>query len=161
MPDEAGVQPDERSAFDADAFYETVDGERRTRGLNWKEVAEKAGVSQSTLTRLGQGRRPDVDSFARLVAWGGFNADRFLVSPKMQQAGGFLTNLPTYLRSDPNLDDKGVPARNDHPRRLRPVPATELNGTCREARVQERMRVDRRGGADGDGTRRAGASRFA
>jgi len=108
--EQPGDQAEERAAFDADAFYETLDGERRSRQLNWKEVAAEAGVSQSTLTRLGQGRRPDVDSFARLVAWGGFAADQFVTAPRLRTAGGFLTNLPTYLRSDPNLDDKGVQA---------------------------------------------------
>jgi hypothetical protein len=101
---------DGKTAFDADAFYETLDGERRSRTLTWKEVAAQARVSQSTLTRLGQGKRPDVDSFARLVAWGGFAADQFVVVPKMRQAGGFLTTLPTALRSDPDLDEKGVEA---------------------------------------------------
>lgn len=111
MADDTGSSVgDEGTAFDADAFFETVDGERQSRGLNWKQVAAEAGVSQSTLTRLGQGRRPDVDSFARLIAWGGLDADQFVSLPKMQQAGGFLTNLPTYLRSDPNLDEKGVQA---------------------------------------------------
>lgn len=110
MSERPGDRPDEKAAFDADAFYETLDGERRSRGLNWKEVAAEAGVSQSTLTRLGQGRRPDVDSFARLVAWGGFTADQFVTAPKLEQSDGFLTNLPTYLRSDPNLDDRGVHA---------------------------------------------------
>lgn len=108
-PGLAGEMP-EKTAFDADAFYETLDGERRSRGLNWKEVAAEARVSQSTLTRLGQGKRPDVDSFARLVGWGGFAADQFVVTPKMRQTGGFLTTLPTALRSDPNLDAKGVQA---------------------------------------------------
>jgi transcriptional regulator with XRE-family HTH domain len=111
MADDTGSSlSEERTAFDADAFFETVDGERLSRGLNWKQVASEAKVSQSTLTRVGQDRRPDVDSFARLIAWGGLDADQFVISPKMQQAGGFLTNLPTYLRSDPNLDDKGVHA---------------------------------------------------
>lgn len=110
MPEQVADQGEDASAFDADAFYETLDGERRARGLTWKEVAAEARVSASTLTRLGQGRRPDVDSFARLVAWGGFDADRFVATPKGTSAGGFLTNLPTYLRSDPNLDEKGVQA---------------------------------------------------
>jgi hypothetical protein len=103
------AQEDE-AAFDADAFYATLDGERRTRSLNWKEVAGQAKVSQSTLTRLGQGKRPDVDSFARLVAWGGLDAGQFVVTQKMRAAGGFLTALPTALRSDPNLDERGVQA---------------------------------------------------
>ncbi len=110
MAEKAADQAEDTSAFDADAFYETLDGERRTRGLNWKEVAAESRVSPSTLTRLGQGRRPDVVSFARLVAWGGFTADQFVTTPRSQPAGGFLTNLPTYLRSDPNLDEKGVQA---------------------------------------------------
>jgi transcriptional regulator with XRE-family HTH domain len=99
-----------RDAFDVDAFYEALDGERRSRAVNWKEVAGEAGVSQSTLTRLGQGRRPDVDSFARLVAWGGLDADRFVRGVRRPSSGGFLTELPAYLRSDPNLDARGVQA---------------------------------------------------
>ena len=97
-----------RSSFDGDAFYASLDGERQSRRLNWRDVATEAGVSQSTLTRLGQGKRPDVDSFARLVAWGGFDAGRFVSAPKQGRAGAFLSQLPTYLRADPNLDDEGV-----------------------------------------------------
>lgn len=101
---------DDKPAFDAAAFYESLDAERRSRGLNWKDVAALAKVSPSTLTRLGQGRRPDMDSFARLVAWGGFNADHFVAATRSESSGGFLTNLPTYLRADPNLDERGVEA---------------------------------------------------
>lgn len=100
----------ERSNFDADSFYASLDGERQSRGLNWRDVASEAGVSPSTLTRLGQGRRPDVDSFARLVGWGGLDADRFVAAPRQGRAGAFLSQLPTYLRADPNLDDEGVRA---------------------------------------------------
>jgi hypothetical protein len=59
---------------------------------------------------LGQGKRPDVDSFAALVGWGGFPADQFVAVPRTAAAGGFLTSLPTALRSDPNLDEYGVQA---------------------------------------------------
>lgn len=110
MPKQAVDQQEDGSAFDGGAFYESLDGERRGRGLTWKDVAAEAKVSASTLTRLGQGRRPDVDSFARLVAWGGFDADRFVSISKGTSTGGFLANLPTYLRSDPNLDEKGIQA---------------------------------------------------
>lgn len=110
MTEAADQVADDRPPFDADAFYEVLDAERAERKLNWKDVSAQAGVSPSTLTRLGQGRRPDVDSFARLIAWGGFTADQFVHPPKQAQAGGFITNLPTYLRSDPNLDERGVKA---------------------------------------------------
>lgn len=110
MPDPVRRPGGDRAAFDADAFYHVLDAERSARRLTWKDVAAQTGVSPSTLTRLGQGRRPDVDSFARLVAWGGFTADQFVHPPKQDQAGGFIANLPTYLRSDPNLDERGVQA---------------------------------------------------
>lgn len=110
LPDQPRRPGGDRAAFDADAFYHVLDAERSERRLTWKDVAGQTGVSPSTLTRLGQGRRPDVDSFARLVAWGGFTADQFVSPPKHAQAGGFMTNLPTYLRSDPNLDERGVQA---------------------------------------------------
>ena len=110
LPDQLRRPDGDGAAFDAGAFYRVLDAERSERRLTWKDVAAKAGVSPSTLTRLGQGRRPDVDSFARLVAWGGFTADQFVSPPKQAQAGGFMTNLPTYLRGDPNLDERGAQA---------------------------------------------------
>ena len=110
LPDQSSRPGGDKAAFDADAFYQVLDAERSQRRLTWKDVAAQTGVSPSTLTRLGQGRRPDVDSFARLVAWGGFTADQFVSPPKHPQTGGFITNLPTYLRSDPNLDERGVQA---------------------------------------------------
>ena len=47
--------------FDSQGFYDALDATRRSRNLNWKQVAAQSGVSASTLTRMAQGRRPDVD----------------------------------------------------------------------------------------------------
>lgn len=108
MPEETTESA--RPAFDADGFYESLDNERKSRDLNWKDVARQADVSASTLTRLGQGRRPDVDSFSKLCGWGGLDPEQFFTARRRQQEGGFLTNLPTYLRADPNLNDRSVKA---------------------------------------------------
>ena len=110
MAYKAADQDEDTSPFDADAFYETLDGERRTRGLNWKEVAAEAKVSPSTLTRLGQGRRPGRRLLRPHGGLGRVRRRPVRDDPKGRTAGGFLTNLPTYLRSDPNLDEKGVQA---------------------------------------------------
>ena len=64
-----------RGRFEADAFYAALDAERRDRRYTWKQVAEESQVSASTLTRMAQGRRPDVDSLAALVTWSGLSAD--------------------------------------------------------------------------------------
>jgi transcriptional regulator with XRE-family HTH domain len=58
-----------KAEFDAQGFHRALDAVRAARRLNWKLVAEESGVSASTLTRLAQGRRPDVDSLAALVGW--------------------------------------------------------------------------------------------
>ena len=44
-------------------------GLRLRRAKTWKQVAKDAEVSASTLTRMAQGRRPDVDSLAALADW--------------------------------------------------------------------------------------------
>src|SRR5216683_3173281 len=67
-----------RPNFDAAGFYEALDAQRQAQRLNWKQVAAASGISASTLTRLAQGRRPDVDSLAALLAWSGLNPADFV-----------------------------------------------------------------------------------
>jgi hypothetical protein len=66
-------------------------------------------VSPSTLTRLAQGRRPDVDSLAALVDWAGLRADDFVVRVQSEQpdrdSGEPLALISTYLRADRNLTE--------------------------------------------------------
>ena len=71
----------ERARFDKAAFDATLDATRAARGLTWRDVAREAGVSPSTLTRLGQGKNPDVHTFAALVAWSGADAGQFVGRP--------------------------------------------------------------------------------
>ena len=56
-----------QSHLDVQALYVTLDSERQQRGLSWRQVAQEAGIGPSTLSRMAQGNRPDVDSFAALV----------------------------------------------------------------------------------------------
>lgn len=64
--------------FDTDKFWATVDSTCVARGLTHKQAAAQARISASTMTRLSQGRNPDVDTFAALVLWMGVSADLFL-----------------------------------------------------------------------------------
>ena len=97
--------------FDGEGFFAALDAERQSRGLTWKKVAEQSGVSASSLTRMSQGRRPDVDSFAALCAWSGLEAGDFTqgAHSKLQTASP-LAQITTYLRADPNLSREGVQA---------------------------------------------------
>jgi len=96
--------------FDAEGFYEALDATRRSKDLNWREVADEAGVSASTLTRMAQGKRPDVDGLAALVAWSGLEADRFVKKLGAQRKPEPLAVISTYLRSDKHLSPESATA---------------------------------------------------
>ncbi len=104
---------EERGHFDAAGFFSALDSERAARGLTWKQVAAQARVSASTLTRMGQGRRPDVDSLATLVSWSGLDPSRFIRSSRSKAEPGALAMISTYLRSDPNLTNEGAAALDE------------------------------------------------
>ena len=99
-----------RGRFDAEAFYSALDAERRSRKQTWKSVAEEAQVSASTLTRMAQGRRPDVDSLAALVTWSGLSADTFVRDEKGKTEPGSLAMISTYLKCDPHLTSEAAEA---------------------------------------------------
>ncbi len=95
--------------FDGDAFFAALDGHRAARRLTWKKVAEQAQVPASTLTRMSQGRRPDVDSLAALSAWSGLKVEDFTrgEGSERQQAEP-LAQITAHLRADPNLSPEGA-----------------------------------------------------
>ena len=96
--------------FDCGALHEALDAVRRARGLNWKQVAAETGVSASTLTRMAQGRRPDVNGLAALTAWSGLRADDYIRSENQPPQPEPLAMISTYLRSDRNLTPEAAAA---------------------------------------------------
>lgn len=99
--------------FDGDALYGALDAERRARNLTWKQVAAESGVSASTLTRMAQGRRPDLDSLAALSTWSGLRTDDFIRSEGERDEAEPLAKIYTYLRSDKNLTPEAATALDE------------------------------------------------
>ena len=104
---------DKRGWFDASAFYEALDGARQAKKLTWKQVAAESGVSASTLTRMAQGKRPDVDGLAALAAWSGLDADDYVRSIEAKPEPEPLAKISTYLRSDKNLSPEAAAALDE------------------------------------------------
>lgn len=106
-----------QSRLDVAALYVTLDSERQQRGLSWRQVAHEAGVGPSTLSRMGQGNRPDVDSFVALVQWLGMPAEHFMRSSADDaadhQATGPAQAVASLLRADKNLDPDSAAAIDD------------------------------------------------
>jgi transcriptional regulator with XRE-family HTH domain len=99
--------------FDAEGFYAALDAQRQARKLTWKHVAGESGVSASTLTRMAQGKRPDVDGLAALAAWSGLDTNDFVRSELKPERPEPLAMISTYLRSDPHLTDEAATALDE------------------------------------------------
>jgi transcriptional regulator with XRE-family HTH domain len=97
--------------FDGMSFYKAINDVRELRGLNWKQISEATGVSASTLTRMGQGKKPDADSLAKLSAWGGINPANFVRNSKAtRHSGDTLPQVLALFRADPNLSKPAISA---------------------------------------------------
>lgn len=106
-----------QSHLDVQALYVTLDSERQQRGLSWRQVAQEAGIGPSTLSRMAQGNRPDVDSFAALVHWLGLPAEQFMRHPESaaepHQAMSPAQVVASLMRADKNLDPDSAAAIDD------------------------------------------------
>lgn len=98
-----------KEQFRNEAFFAALDAQRQAKDLTWKAVAEKAKVSASTLTRIAQGKRPDVDTLAALCKWSGLSADDF-ISYDDRMRPEPLAEILAHLRADKNLTPAGAKA---------------------------------------------------
>lgn len=97
--------------FDVESFYAALDSQRQSQRLTWKQVAAASGVSASTLTRMAQGKRPDVDSLAALLSWSGLKAESFINGEEdSKTAPDPLTQVTAFLRADSNLSAENAAA---------------------------------------------------
>mgnify|MGYP000916649723 FL=1 len=97
--------------FDGEAFFAALDAQRAAKRLTWKKVAEQAGVPASTLTRMSQGKRPDIDSLASLCGWSGLRAEDFYKdAPGITTRPEPLAEMATLFRGDHRLTKEGAAA---------------------------------------------------
>lgn len=100
-----------KEQFLNEAFFDALDAHRQAKKLTWKAVAEKAQVSASTLTRIAQGKRPDVDTLAALCKWSGLSADEFIAYDSTERRPMEpLAEIVAHLRADKNLKPEGARA---------------------------------------------------
>jgi transcriptional regulator with XRE-family HTH domain len=119
------------ATVDVAGFYAAIDAKRRVEKLSWRALAHDLGVTPSTFTRMTQGGRPDVDTFAALLRWLEMPVEAFM---EPQQNSGAaeqepITMIGTYLRMDRNLTREAAEALEQLIRiayeRLRTTPAPQ------------------------------------
>ena len=101
-----------RGTFDSEGFHAALDSQRKALGMTWKEVADESGVSASTLTRMAQGKGPDVDGLAALLKWSGLHAEMFIRNSgsEGEKKPEPLAQITAVLRADPNLRKESAEA---------------------------------------------------
>ena len=97
-----------RARFDFPSFYAALSATVKVRDTTWKAVSEETGVSQTTLSRMSSGRKPDAASLTALSAWSGLDPVDFMSTP--QRAREPIAMVSKLLREDPNLDRAGADA---------------------------------------------------
>lgn len=98
-------------SVDPAAIYATLDHERQSRDISWRELARQAGVSPSTLSRMAQGRPPSVEGLVQLADWAGCSLDELVGrSSRMENEMAAPTAIASYLRSRKELTPEGVEA---------------------------------------------------
>src|SRR3954454_17100812 len=94
------------TTVDVEALYAALDSKRKATESSWRDVARDLDVSASTFSRMAQGRRPDVDTFATLLRWLGMPAESFIRSSGGETAAAGeepVAMVSSYLRSARNI----------------------------------------------------------
>jgi transcriptional regulator with XRE-family HTH domain len=95
--------------LDVGALFGALEAERKARGMSRRQVATELGISPSTITRMSNGDRPDVDAFAALVHWLGMPAEQFLTSDQPPaREPDLVTQLAPLLRARKDLTKEDV-----------------------------------------------------
>src|SRR5580704_6660253 len=76
---------------------------RKELGLSLREASAASGVPVATLSRIEQGRMPDLGTFRRVVEWIGEKPERFFAPT--ERVENTADTIAEHLRSDPALTD--------------------------------------------------------
>ena len=102
------------TTVDVEALYAALDRKRQREALSWRTLAGKLKITPSTFTRMAQGLKPDVDTFATLIRWLGTSQEGFLLpSSKRTAQSDPVAMISSYLRADKNVSDAQAHALED------------------------------------------------
>lgn len=100
-----------RTTIDVEGLFAALNAAREARGQSWRTLAKEIGVSPSLMSRLGNGLKPDADSFATLVQWLNLPAEKFFVDPKLhsdRDQPELMAQLAPLLRARHDLSKADV-----------------------------------------------------
>ena len=90
--------------FDTESLYAALNAVRLSRQMTWKDLADETGVAASTLSRMGQGAKPDVNGLAALLDWSKLKAEMFFRGgDNSNDEPEPIAKITALLRADPQL----------------------------------------------------------
>ena len=98
--------------IDMGRLSEALKAKRGNRGLRAvaDEITENIGqVSASTLSRIEQGKIPDLDTFVKVCKWIGISTEQFLAGVENVKSDSAKV-IEAHLRADRTLDPKTITA---------------------------------------------------
>jgi transcriptional regulator with XRE-family HTH domain len=103
-----------QTTVDVVGLHAALDAAREGRGWSWRQLARELGLSASTMSRLANGQKPDVDAFAVMVSWLGADANTFIITEEEARERAerdepdLVAQLAPLLRARRDLDEKDV-----------------------------------------------------
>jgi len=94
------------SSLDTKKFSEMIKSKRGSIGL--RALADKVGISASTLSRIEQGNLPDIDTYLKLCDWLEVSSDFFTKIDSKDNTG--KKGVIAHLRADKTLPPKTAEA---------------------------------------------------
>jgi transcriptional regulator with XRE-family HTH domain len=99
-----------QATVDVRGLYAALDAARASKRLSWRQLAKEIGVSPSTMTRMGNGQKPEINAFAAMVRWLNMPAENFMIdgSAGPREDPPLLAQLAPLLRARSDLDADDV-----------------------------------------------------
>jgi transcriptional regulator with XRE-family HTH domain len=101
------------ASIDVIALHGALDAAREAKELSWRQLAKLLDVSPSTMSRLANGKNPDVEAFATMVRWLEVPAEKFMIDDEELQRRAaeppdLVAELAPLLRARPDLEPEDV-----------------------------------------------------
>lgn len=95
------------TTLNSDLLAGMIKEKRGKRGL--REIShEIGGVSPATLSRIEQGKIPDVDTFIKLCKWLETSTDTFIIDPQDNELKSNKEHIVAHLRAEKELDSSTI-----------------------------------------------------
>ncbi len=101
-----------RTTVDVVALWAALNAERDRRAMSWRQLAREIGVSASTMSRLANRLKPDVNAFAAMVRWLNMPAETFMIDEDNRRTEreqpDLVAELAPLLRARKDLKQEDV-----------------------------------------------------